>query len=563
MNAPFTRAARRRVLALLCGSLAVAVALPAVAYEPVVHEFIPPDDREDLNLSVTTTDGDLPAAIDPPSGVVRAPDTTRAPAADEPAYGEASAPSAPDPVFKADRDTRRPGTIRYQDPFTPAITPYKRLRAYDSVTPEGTLRVRDTALSRVPLGGELRPGEDQFYGDLTVDFDAGPSVLIPSVGPGARVLRQHTTPPDASVEIWRDGAENWYARALGSVKGRVRLVVQLAIARRAFGGALDMPTRAALPPVPALSSRLSRDVERVSKVIGVSRATPKAETVQKLVGYFRAFAASEQPPHEQDDIYLDLALSQKGVCRHRAYAFLVTALGLGIPSRMVVNEAHAWVEVRSADQWQRIDLGGAPAEIQEQVASGRPEYVAPGDAFPWPASSDAGSGRQAAMRGRRERSSEGADVSSASASGDPRTSPSEGELTGSTSSRGPSTPDREPGPESAEDERAATSIPRAAPGPRATIVVQSGEVQVRRGSAVAISGVVTTPRGAPCPFARLDVALRSASRPPTPLGVLGAGDDGRFAGEIVVPLGFPVGEYDVLVTTPPSEACGAGSSDPH
>ena len=36
---------------------------------------------------------------------------------------------------------------------------------------------------------------------------------------------------------------------------------------------------------------------------------------------------------------VDLALSKKGVCRHRAYAFTITAQGLGIPARMVMNEA--------------------------------------------------------------------------------------------------------------------------------------------------------------------------------------------------------------------------------
>ena len=66
---------------------------------------------------------------------------------------------------------------------------------------------------------------------------------------------------------------------------------------------------------------------------------------------------------------------QKGVCRHRAFAFLVTALGLGIPARMVANEAHAWVEVRGETGWQRIDLGGAAAAIEEDVSEPAPAYA--------------------------------------------------------------------------------------------------------------------------------------------------------------------------------------------
>ena len=89
-------------------------------------------------------------------------------------------------------------------------------------------------------------------------------------------------------------------------------------------------------------------------MIGVSRAQAPREALRRLVSYFRAFAPSEDPPTGHDDVYLDLALSQKGVCRHRAFAFLVTALGLGLPARMVTNEAHAWVEVSDSRRWHRI-----------------------------------------------------------------------------------------------------------------------------------------------------------------------------------------------------------------
>ena len=82
-------------------------------------------------------------------------------------------------------------------------------------------------------------------------------------------------------------------------------------------------------------------------------------------------ADSDEPPRGHNDIYLDLALSQKGVCRHRAFAFLVTALSLGIPTRMVVNEAHAWVEVLdpgvAPPLWRRVDLGGAGRALGEAL----------------------------------------------------------------------------------------------------------------------------------------------------------------------------------------------------
>ena len=85
----------------------------------------------------------------------------------------------------------------------------------------------------------------------------------------------------------------------------------------------------------------------------------------QLSDYFRAFMPGEQI--EQDgSVYERLTLSQIGVCRHRSYAFMVTARALGIPTRYVTNQVHAFVEVLDpSGRWRRVDLGGegiAPEE---------------------------------------------------------------------------------------------------------------------------------------------------------------------------------------------------------
>ena len=58
----------------------------------------------------------------------------------------------------------------------------------------------------------------------------------------------------------------------------------------------------------------------------------------KLVGYFRAFQAGDIA-HPTGDIYRDLCDSQAGVCRHRAFAFMITANALGIPTRYVAERS--------------------------------------------------------------------------------------------------------------------------------------------------------------------------------------------------------------------------------
>ena len=119
-----------------------------------------------------------------------------------------------------------------------------------------------------------------------------------------------------------------------------------------------------------LPDNVARDAAVVRAAIGVSRAMRPRDAIAKLVDYFRGFTDSAETPAPRGSVYLDLALSKKGVCRHRAFAFLITAQSLGIPARLVENEAHAWVEIHDGTLWRRIDLGGAgllPASASESA----------------------------------------------------------------------------------------------------------------------------------------------------------------------------------------------------
>ena len=161
-----------------------------------------------------------------------------------------------------------------------------------------------------------------------------------------------------------------------------------------------------MPPLP---DNVARDAAQVRAAIGVSRAMRPRDALAKLVQYFRGFVDSDEIPTGQGSIYLDLALSRKGVCRHRAFAFLVTAQSLGIPARMVLNEAHAWVEVGDGALWRRIDLGGAgrmqppPGGTTERAV-----YRPPPDAFAWPQNASRGEDMVADARAAAQASASGA-----------------------------------------------------------------------------------------------------------------------------------------------------------
>ena len=74
--------------------------------------------------------------------------------------------------------------------------------------------------------------EEQFYADMVVDLAAGQKVRIPSVGPGARVLRARAGvgTQDVRFQLWKDGAENWFIEAESTTRARV--VMEMSIAAR-------------------------------------------------------------------------------------------------------------------------------------------------------------------------------------------------------------------------------------------------------------------------------------------------------------------------------------------
>ncbi len=83
---------------------------------------------------------------------------------------------------------------------------------------------------------------------------------------------------------------------------------------------------------------------------------------------------------------------------------------------------------------------------------------------------------------------------------------------------------------------------------------------MHRGEPIQIAGAVEV-GGIGCGQLRVDVFLEQVdSVTKTNVGSLTTDSNGAFDGRIFLPLGFPVGDYDVKVATPGDARCGAGSS---
>jgi transglutaminase-like putative cysteine protease len=571
----------RRHLVLLPALAALAIAPEAGAYSPVLHERIAPDPQDDLTLNVAV-EGDLPAAMKTPSGVVRAPDP-RSPV--DPREPTASR-DTPASTFRPDRDTRRPDVLPYDDPFVPSTAPFKRLFAYDSVAGDFSLTVRDPRMMPASTGGAPAGDgtEEQFYANMVVDLVPGRPVRVPNVGPGARVLRARAGvgTREIPVRFARDGADNSFVE--GDFAGRARLVIELTIPRAAFGGDFGDPSWSALPPQAPLPATVTPSAAEVSKKIGVSRSMRPREVVARLVAYFRSFVDSEDPPRGGRDVYSDLALSKKGVCRHRAFAFLITAQHLGIPTRMIVNEAHAWVEVFDGALWRRIDLGGAGRALGGEVQDTVP-HEPPPDPFAWPpgatrgeeladrarsahggdanhdaaSKQDAGSGAGGGGGSSGNSGGSGAGGSAGRKNGGGSGSENRGGQSGGANGGGADGNDRSGGaanggPESAGG--ASDDRPDDRPPSRVTLTAVDGDA--RRGAPLHVAGDVSSD-GDPCEHVTVEILLRDAKkRNIVPLGALATDEHGAYAGALVVPAAVPLGDYDVVAQTPGDTRCGRG-----
>lgn len=564
----------KRHLLLLPALLVIAASTPAVAQRatPTLHEPIPPDPREDVALSLSLA-GDIPAGIEGPRGMIPAPDPARPLPRGGAPYQAGPQPGTPDGSFRPDRDTHRPDMLPYDDPFSPSTAPFKRLSAFDRVDASYTLLVRDARLTELPLSDTAASdgSEDLFYGDMVVGLTAGAKVRVPSVGPGTRILRARAAvgAEDVPIKMWKDGAENWFVESDRTT--RARLVMQLSIPKTAFGGDYGDPRWGELPPVMPLPASVDRTAAEVAAHIGASRRQRPREVLDKLVAYFRAFTDSDEPPPATRDIYLDLALSKKGVCRHRSFAFMVTALHLQIPTRMVVNEAHAWVEVHDGRAYRRVDLGGAGTTMTDPDSTNVP-HEPPADGFPWP--EGARRGQDMADRARKDAADGngggGPNGGGASSSGGSAPSPSGAPSGGGApNGQGPDpTGASGGGPDGAKG--AGGPVPRLESGGAsgnlkrddrtpASVTAELASTEARRGSALHVKGTAVAD-GEPCKHVRVEVVLRSLERGELVLGALATDDAGRYEGDIVIPSNLPLGDWDVLVRTWGDARCGSGAS---
>lgn len=322
-----------------------------------------------------------------------------------------------------DRDTRSPPGARLEttEVFTPALGPFKRLRAYDTVDEMARLSVRDPSMHPLVVGenAPLRWGSGpraRFVGEVLVELSTSVPTLIPGVAGEQRVISYNTN-TNAMVEFTQDSAGNLFVR--GTVPGVVRLTYVIEAPESAFQlpRVPDVRVAEAAAQIPLSERPLvpSWLHERAAEILQRTQVSPNdrlVDALSRLIMYFRSFRDADLPdpngPTIGPRLYSDLALGGVGACRHRAFGLMPTLHALGLPARYVGNEAHAWVEVFvSGFGWTRLDLGGWNIPLETNAPSDRPAFQpANADPFPQPANYTSGYSYSRVGQAGRARSGE-------------------------------------------------------------------------------------------------------------------------------------------------------------
>jgi transglutaminase-like putative cysteine protease len=555
-------------------SLAVAAGIAAAAGLAIaqsaakrhkLHEDLPSPSERPTPMIGGGGSGN-PAAFAAGDKVLPRPPTDKpsaTPPKGEPVLGTSGFAADRQTSMTPDSNTGPDATLHYVSVFNPDVLPFKRMSALDGIADDYTLKIGHSVITDLTVGGTTDKTRDRFWGSVLIRLSPGADVALPSVAPDMRIL-SYEIKPQVAVRFEKDGADNFYVRSdEASASGTYRLVF-LADADASYfapslppGGPYTPRLIATMAPAdvrPTMSAPIARAARRTLDRLGVDADMDLGVAFNKLVGYFRAFQAKPLPP-ASGDIYRDLVDSQAGVCRHRAFAFMVTANALGIPTRFVENEAHAFVEVWFPERhWQRIDLGGAAPRMEVQGADNKTLHrPRSDDPFEKPAAykqnytqleGDIKGLTQQQLADKHKPLSQ---------------SPASGSFDASAGGSGSSAP----GLDRILPDQGLPVVTRDPRKPSPVLVVTLADERAFRGDRVHVEGRVSV-GGKGLADHTVDVFLSpagSGGATSIPLGRVATNPDGTFREDFVVPATMGLRSYDIWLSSPEDAYYNAALSE--
>jgi len=246
--------------------------------------------------------------------------------------------------------------------FDPALVTAKRHVAYDAITEDYDAYIYDATLYSLGLDDVVY--DNAFVGNIPLTQLTDEEIPIPSVAPNANIISYYLSEPQLSARFYKDGADNYYVAASDyNYYGEVTLTFITSADSSYF--IFVVPEDITLADIPQSVKRtppssVVASAELIIEELGLTGETNLQTIVNTLYSYFSSFTEGEIPSEDEEpNIYLAMARAKHGACYVRSFACFITANALGLPTRLVVNECHAFVELYiPTNGWMRMDLGG-------------------------------------------------------------------------------------------------------------------------------------------------------------------------------------------------------------
>jgi len=244
--------------------------------------------------------------------------------------------------------------------FDPYLMAMKRTLIVDKITSDYQGIIADPSYSHLLLSSTYQ--DNVFVGTITLERSTN-EIRIPSVAPNANII-SYSCPDEITFNFYKDGADNYYVKA-SSYFSKAKTTLLFTTSCDSSYYTFDVPDHLTLDDIPESvkqtppSSVISK-ANVVIDVIGLTGEQNLKTIVYKLRDYFSSFEPGDIPPEEeQPDIYLAMALSKHGCCGVRSHACFITANAIGLPTRLVSNECHAFCEIYIPTKgWTMMQLGG-------------------------------------------------------------------------------------------------------------------------------------------------------------------------------------------------------------
>jgi hypothetical protein len=252
--------------------------------------------------------------------------------------------------------------------FNPSLQNGDRLKrgfVCDAIEADYTAYVAEPQL--IPLRLSDVEYEVRFRGNIPLGDVSTQPIAIPSVSPTANIISYTSSAPDVPFNFFKDGADNYYVASSQYTQWQNIQLTIVTTANLSYFHPYDpvIPETLTLNQIPEPKKHTPPEsvCEKARLVIdelGLTGETNVKRILHTMIDYFSSFTEGDIPgPDQEPDVYLAIARAKHGACYPRSYAFFITANAIGIPTRLVTNDCHAFVEVYIPPTgWQMIDLGG-------------------------------------------------------------------------------------------------------------------------------------------------------------------------------------------------------------